>query len=291
MADSRIAAMLAVDFLWMADLAQFDLKTRGREARIRALLEDLIQAHIGGRPQAHLALAVWFQKSPESDGQYLLELLSEFPIEGITGDHLSLLWKTGSQGPPYANVSWASVDYFWKLSSAYPDQVAQYRDRYEVLYFDKRLLTPQILEMFRIVTEPPGLIRGWYIPETEYAKSNSIQNLLSLWGHTRPNFGLVKIEESGDFENCRGILHVEVTQKWLPLSPEGIRPYTYYTDLQSGRPVYFLFEGGSLYQVLKFEVKTAPEYPDRLRLLGKTPHDRYPEVYLRAVHPPAQPAA
>src|SRR5205807_5177293 len=100
--------------------------------------------------------------------------------------------------------------------------------------------------------------------------------LLSLREHVRPDFGLVKTEESADFENCRGVLHVEISQKWLPLSPENIRAYTYYNDQQSGRSVYFIFEGGSLYRVLKFEVKTAPEHADKL--LEKTRDDRYPEV-------------
>ena len=150
-------------------------------------------------------------------------------------------------------------------------------------------MNQEILEIFHVITEPPGLVKGWYVPESEYTKSRNIQNLLSIHGHTKPEIGLVKTEESADFENCRGLLHVEITQKWLPLSPEGIRSYTFYNDQQTGRPVYFLFEGGALYHVLKFEVKTAPEYASRL--LGKTRDDRYPEVYLRAVRPPAQPAA
>jgi hypothetical protein len=62
-------------------------------------------------------------------------------------------------------------------------------------------------------------------------------------------------------------------------------PYAWYGDWQSSRPGYFLLEGGSLYQILKFEVRTAPEYPTRFQLLEKLPDDRYPEVYLRAVLP------
>ena len=106
----------------------------------------------------------------------------------------------------------------------------------------------------------------------------------------RPMLGLVKTEESSNFENCRGILHVEVGQKWVPLTPGGIQTYTYYNDYQSGRPVYFLFEGGALYEVLKFEVKTAPDYASRFGFLEDTlkPNDRYPEVYLRAVHRSSQ---
>jgi hypothetical protein len=133
-------------------------------------------------------------------------------------------------------------------------------------------------------------MKGWYVSNDEYTKAKNIQDLLSLHSHASPNLGLVKTEEK-DFEQCRGILHVEFSQKWLPLTPEGIQSYTYYNDQQREQPVYFLFEGGALYRVLRFEVKTAPDYADRFRLLGMTPNDRYPEVYLRAVHPPARPAA
>ena len=101
----------------------------------------------------------------------------------------------------------------------------------------------------------------------------------------------MKVWESPDLQHCRGILHLEIEGKWLPLSPEAIRSYSYYFDVQSGRRAYFIFEGGALYEVMRFEVKTAPEYASNLGLLEKAPNDRYPEVYLRAVHPSAQPAA
>jgi hypothetical protein len=273
----------------MANLAQFDLRTRGREARIRALLEDLVQEHIGVRPQFRLALAVWFAKSPNAEDQYLLELLTGPHIEGIAEDRLSLLWKSGSEGAPYANVRATSIDYFLKLSTASPEQTAPYRDRYEVLYFDKKLLPPELLEMFQVVTEPPGLMKGWYVPARDYAESKGVGNLLSRYGQARPEVALVKTGESENFEYSHGVLHVEISQRWLPLSPEGIRAYTYYNDRLAGQAGYFLFEGGSLYEILKFEVRTAPEYAGRL--LGRTPDDRYPEVYLRTVQPPAQSAA
>jgi len=157
-----------------------------------------------------------------------------------------------------------------------------------VLYFDKKLLSQEILDAFGVITEPPGLIKGWYIAESEYRKAKTIRDLVSAHSHARPELGL-KTEESADFENCRGLVHVEIGQRWLPISPGGIASYTYYNDQQAGQPVHFLFEGGSLYKVLKFEVKAAPEYASGL--LGKTRDDRYPEVYLRAVHPPAQSAA
>ena|SRR5579863_5762449 len=273
----------------MADLAQLDLRPKGNEARIRALLEDLAEYHMGIYPQNRLALAVWFAKSPESEEYNVLELFSGLPKHGIVHSRFPLLWKTASEGPPFVNVSATSVDDFSKLLKANPGEVDRYRDRYEVLYFDKRALPQDVLEAFQIITEPPGLLKGWYVPASEYAKSENIQTLLSIFGGVGPEIGLVKTEESPDFEYCRGLLHVEITPKWLPLSAESIRAYSFYNDQQSGQPVYFLFEGGSLYLALKFEVKTAPEYASRL--LGKTRDDRYPQVYLRAVRPPAQPAA
>jgi hypothetical protein len=273
----------------MADLAQLDLRTRGGEARLRALLEDLTEYHTGIYPQNRLALAVWFRKSLENQEQHLLELFSGLPGERIAQSRFSLLWKTGSEGPPFVDLSASSVDSFSHLVDVSPEQANPYRENHEVLYFDKNLLNSQILEWFQVITEPPGLIKGWYIAEDEYARAKSVQSLMSMHGHTRPEVGLVKTEESADFENCRGLLHVEVSQKWLPLSPEGIRSYAFYRDQQTGSSGFFLFEGGSLYHVLKFEVKTAPEYASRL--MGKTRDDRYPEVYLRAVHPPARTAA
>jgi hypothetical protein len=268
----------------MADLAQFDIGARGQEARIEALLEDLTEIYKGGRPESRLALAVWWKKSLGIQEQHVLLLFSGTPMREIShGPDVPLYWKTGSSGPPFVLVEATDVDWFSTLSKVDPQRIARYQDDFKVLYFEKRLLTPDILERFRIVTEPPGLMKGWHITEDEYARSKTVQALLVLHSQARPNFGLVKTGESPDFENCRGILQVEVSQKWMPLSPEGIQTYTYYNEHQRGQSVYFLFEGGSLYKVFQFEVKTAPDYADRFRLLGKTPNDRYPEVYLRAV--------
>ncbi len=214
--------------------------------------------------------------------------MTGLPTEGFVQDRLSLLWQTGSEGAPFADVRVASVDFFAKLL-AYPDQVAGYREACEVLYFDKKLLIPEILELFGIVTEPAGLMKGWYISAREFADSKGAGSRLPRYSGAKPELGLVKTGESTDFEYCHGILHVERDQKWLPLSPEGIRSYNYYNDQMTESSGYFLFEGGSLYRILKFEVKTAPEYAGKL--LGRTPDDRYPQVYLRAVHPSSQPSA
>jgi len=273
----------------MANVAQFDLGTHGREARLRALLEDLVQAHINSRPGTRLALAVWHQKDANSDYQHLLELIAGDAMPGFPNDRLSLLWKTGSQTPPYADVFCTTINDFMRRVTADPGQAARYKERFEVLFFDKDLLPPELVEMFQILTEPSGLIKGWVISEEEYDSAQNVQVLLSKHSHTRPLLGLVKTTESADFEYCRGIVHVQIEKKWLPVSPEGIRPYSYYADWQRGRRVYFVFEGGSLYQVLKFEVKGAPELAHRL--LRRNADDRYPEVYLRTVPVPARPAA
>jgi hypothetical protein len=273
----------------MANLAQSDLGAKSETARIRALLEDLTESYMGVRPEGRLALAIWWKRSLGAREQHLLFLFRGTPINAIiSGAPVSLYWKTGASSPPFVFIEATDVDWFSTLLRADPQRVLQYQTDCEVLYFDKKLLTPDILDKFRVVTEPPSLMKGWYITEDEYNKSNTVQDLLLLHGHTKPNFGLVKIEEK-DFENCRGILHVEVSQKWVPLSFEGIQIYPYYNDQQKYQSVYFLFEGGALYQVLRYEVKTAPDYADRFRLLGKAANDRYPEVYLRAVRPPAQP--
>jgi hypothetical protein len=276
----------------MATLASFDPRARGREARIRALLDDLVQAHIQGRLNVKVALAVWYRKFPGSSDQYLLELVSGPLVEGFFSDHLSLLWKSGAEGQPYANIKVASVDYFSKLKAGHPGELAEFYDgEFEVLYFDKHFLSKELLDSFRIVTDPQGLMKGWYVTEEEYKRSSSAQALLSRRGGSNPELGLVKTWESDDFEHCRGILHVEVSGKWLPLSPEALRAYTYYVDTQNNRHAYLVFEGGATYEILKFEVKTVPDYSSKFGLLEKAPDDRYPEVYLRTVRPLAQPAA
>lgn len=280
----------------MAILAPFDPRASGREARIRALLEDLIQAHIAGRPTAKIALAVWYGKTPGSEDQFLLELIANPGFNDLPLDRLSLLWKSGSEGQPYANVKVTSIDYFLDLLAGNPPAVTKYHEgNFEVLYFDKDLLgkdlrAAKLLDLFHVVTEPRGLMKGWYVTEDEYDAAGTVQALTSRRGY-RPELGMVKVSESEDFEHCRGLLHVEIAGRWVPLSPEGIRAYTYYADVQRGRRAYLVFEGGALYQVLRFEVKTAPEYLSIFGLLESAPHDRYPEVYLRAVRPPARTAA
>ena len=274
----------------MADLAQLDLGARGGEARLRALLEDLIEYHKGVYPHNRLALAVWFGKSPKNPEHNLLELFSGLPMNKIAGPtRVSLLWKTGSKEGPFVDIYATSVNYFVEQISSNPRALSHFFERFEVLYFDKQLLNDQVFQVFNVVTEPPGLMKGWYVTSDEYAKSKTVRNLLASHGHIRPEIGLVKIEESPDFENCRGLLHAEVNQRWLPLSPGGLSAYSFFNDLQDGRPGYFLVQGGSLYRLVKLEVKTAPEYS--MRVLEKLRDDRYPEVYLRAVHPPEQAAA
>lgn len=274
----------------MGNLAQLDLGNAGRTARLRALLEDMADYHKGVYPQNPLALAVWFEKSQQEGDQHLLELFAgPDNRKDIKASRFSLLWKTGSEGAPYVDLHTTSVTYFSELVTSQPDRIRTYQTSSEVLFFDKKLLSREILDAFGIATEPAGLIKGWYVTEAEYKQANNMQRLLATTGSSRPYLGLVKVEESPDFQNCRGLIQGEISQKWVPVSPDGVRAFSYFNDLLAGRDVYFLFEGGSLYQVLKFEIKIAPEYGTRL--LGKTVDDRYPEVYLRAVRPLAAPAA
>jgi hypothetical protein len=274
----------------VADLAQLDLRAKGGEARIRALLEDLTGYYKGVYPGHQLALAVWFGKTPDSDVQNLLALFTGLPMKSIVvSPRQTLHWKIGVDEPPFVNIHATSVEYFSGQLSSNRDAVAHFLDRREVLYFDKNWLTSEIVREFKIVTEPPGLIKGWYLGADQYDGSQTVRSLLASGGHGRPEMGIVKTWESPDFGTCRALVHVEVSQRWLPSSAEGITPYSYYSDWQEGRPGYFLLEGGALYQILKFEVKNAPNYS--AVVLEKSRDDRYPEVYLRAVYPPQQSAA
>lgn len=279
----------------MANLAQFDIGARQQEARIRALLEDLTDSYRGVRAESRLALAVWWgAKRYGTHEQHLLYVYAGLPMNGITEpESIPLYWKMGTQGPPLVHIEATDVDHFSKLMKADPARVARYQSDYEVLYFDKTLLTPDLLNSFRIITEPSGLMRGWHVDQNELAnkgKPRTTGELLAIYRNAKPNIGVVKTEEK-DFENCRGLLHIESSQLWVPLSPDAVQSYRYYTDWEQDRRVYFLFEGGTLYQVLQFEFKTEHDYASRFRLLRTRPDDRYVEVYLRAVRPPAQPTA
>jgi hypothetical protein len=274
----------------MADLAQLDLRAQGEELKLRALLEDLISYHKGVYPGHRLAIAVWFGKSPKDGAHNVLELFSGLRMSGIAlSERQSLAWKTGSNEPPFVNIHATSVQYFTEQLASNPPSLEKYFDNFEVLYFDKRALNDEITKAFHIITEPSGLVKGWYVRTDDYAKTGTIGELLASWGPTRPHIGLLKTDESPDFEFRRGVLHIEVEQRWVPLAPGSLQNYQFNRDLQDGNPGYFLFEGGSLYLILKFEVVSAPEYSGRV--LEKLRNDRYVEVYLRAVHSPERPKA
>jgi hypothetical protein len=272
----------------MADVARLNLTEKGAEARLRSLMEDMVEAYIGNRPGYHLSLAVWFGRSANSPVQHLLFLYSGQPMNQFVVDTVPLLWKAGSQGPPLVEISATSVDHFSFLLASGSGEVSQFFKASEVLHFDKALLGETILKSFNIVTEPPGLMKGWYV-EADQAKAKTVRDLLSSWGDSKTQLGLVKTWEAPDFGNCRGLIHIEINQRWLPLSLVGLRNFTFFNDLQAGKPGFFLFRGGSLYQPLKFEEKTEPDYSDLV--LQRSSDDRYPEVYLRSVRPSEKPAA
>jgi len=270
----------------MGNLASLDLRALGGEARLRALLEDLVQYYVGVYPQNPLALVVWFEKVPDRPDQNILALFAGTLRNEITvTPRQSLRWKTGIEEPPYLEVHASSVEYFTQLLRARPDDLSRYRARPEVLYFDKRYLTDEIVRFFNVITAPPGLIRAWYLESELYDRYARGEFQLRSRMGGRAELGIIKTEESADFSHAKGLLHIEINQRWMPISLAAMGPYAWYGDWQSNRPGYLLLEGGSLYRILKFEIKTAPDYPTRFQLLEKLPDDRYSEVYLRAVLP------
>jgi hypothetical protein len=210
--------------------------------------------------------------------------MSDFVVSG----EQSLLWKTGRHEPPFVGIHATSVDYF--LSQLTPDreQLSQFFENYEVIYFVKELLSAEIIRVFNIITEPSGLAKGWYVSANQYKPGMTIRNLQAAV-RGKPHFGIVKTWESTDLNFCRALLHVEVNQRWVPNSPEGLLAYSYYSDYRDGKPGYILLEGGALYRIDRFEIKNAPDYA--AHVIEKLPDDRYPEVYLRAVSLPEQPGA
>jgi len=275
----------------MADLAQLNLTSKGSEARLRALMQDVVDFHTNIYPHNRLALAVWFA-GKGGDTQQLLELFGGLPKGSgsfASPVRFSLLWKSDSQDPPYVEIRASSVDHFSELLASDSPEIGRFFDRPEVLYFDKGLLDDAIISAFHIVTEPAGLIKGWYVTADQLKKLKSTKNLVSSYSNLKPHFGLVKVEESPDFEYSRALIHVEVGGKWLPISLDGLKVYTFFNDLQDQNPGVFLLKGGSIYRPLKFEEKVAPEYS--AIVLERLPDDRYPEVYLRSVRLPEEPAA
>lgn len=270
----------------MAGITQIDWTSLANEANARALLEDLMSYYKGLYQGQQLALAVWFGKSPQQPEHSVLALFTGPPVGRIVGpERQSLLWKTGLNQPPFANISWTSVDDFAGLLASTPESLDRYRKDFEVIYFDSPIPLPKnVLKFFGVVTEPPGLIKVWFLREDEYSKGQTVRGLLAARANVRPDTGLVKTWESDDFENCRALVNVLLGQRWQPSSPEGIKIYGFYGEWAQGRQPYFLAEGGALYRIIKFEVIRAPLYSDLV--LEKLPDDRYPEVYLRAVHPP-----
>ena len=273
----------------MAGLTQIDWQAAANEAQVRALLEDFVSQYT--LPTANqLALAVWFDKSPDAGEHKLLMLFVGPEMNNIESELQPLLWKAGVQGPPFIKIQWTSVRFFSQRLRLDPSYVQQYYPNAEVIYFQKRSLTQDILDAFRIVTEPSHLIKVWCVSDNEYGKGRTIQALLASRAGVRQEVGIVKTWESADFETCKAILQVEVGQQWRPANPEGImHSSALYSDWLSGRPYCLLAEGGALYRIEKFEVIHAPDY-ERL-VLERRPDDRYLEVYLRAVHPPERPAA
>lgn len=279
----------------MAELLQLDWKAFAKEANIRALLEDFVSHYKGVEPTlfpgGQLAMAVWFGRAPQSSEHHLLMLFTAPPMNTIDLHRPAqpLLWNIGHEGPPFIQIYWTSVDYFAQQLVSNPQAVAHYCENFEVLYFDKQLVHEPILSTFNVQTEPTGLIKGWYVSGDEYQRFQTVRSMLASRGQARPGTGIVKTQENPDYETCQALIHVEVGQKWVPISPEGLHMYSYYNDWIDNRPGYLLFQGGALYKIDRFEVKTYPKYSELV--LEKLRDDRYPEVYLRAVHLPDQPAA
>jgi hypothetical protein len=230
------------------------------------------------------------QKSPGADEHKLLMLFTGPEMNEIKLERQPLLWKAGLEGPPFIVIHWTSVRFFSQRLHSNPSFIQQSFPNAEVIHFERRWLSRDILDAFQIVTEPLHLTKVWCVYYNQYGKGQTIQSLLASRVGMRPEVGIVKTWESPDFETCKAIFHVEVGQQWRPANPEGtMQSSGFYPDWLSGRPCYLLAEGGALYQVEKFEVIYAPDYEHLV--IERRPDDRYLEVYLRAVHPPEQPAA
>lgn len=268
----------------MADLAKIDLATAFEERKIRALLEDRIDDLKGQYPDREVAIAVWYDKSPQKWEQKILVLWTGSRVNEIYVTPPNALMPRGTP-----TIHATTVADFTEFLASDPQRLQQYLQNFEALYYEQDLVTAPIIQKFNLRAEPTGLMKGWYVSAQEFANAPApkLRNLLSRWGQARPVIGLVKVEESSDFGHCSGLLHMEFSfgagPRWLPLSLGALATNSFYNDWLEGRPGYFLFRGGSLYQIQRIEEKTVPEYSSQV--LERLPDDRYPEVYLRAVSP------
>ena len=266
----------------MAGLTQIDWQSVANEANVRALLEDFISQYTAS-PVNQLALAVWFERSPQASEHKLLMLFTGPEMSKIEPVRHSLLWKAGVEGPPFIVVDWTSVAFFAQQLRSKSNDIQRFFSDPKVIYSQRHLLSRDIVDAFGIAPQaPPHLIKVWCLSQDQY-KGQTVQSLRTSHSH-RPDAGIVTTWESPDFETRKAIVHVEVGQQWLPSSPEGVTNYGFYSDWERGWPGYFLVERGPLYQIVQFEVIYAPDYASRV--IERRPDDRYVEVYLRAVHPP-----
>jgi len=274
----------------MAGLTQIDWQSVASEANVRALLEDFISQYTLS-PVNQLALAVWFERAPQGSEHKLLMLFTGPEMNKIEPVRHSLLWKAGVEGPPFIVVYWTSVAFFTQQLHANSNFVQHSFPDPKVIYFQRHLLSRDIVDAFGVAPQaPPHLIKVWCVYHDQYGKGQTVQSLLASRVGMTPDSGIVKTWESPDFETCKAIFHVAVGQQWRPGNPEGIMQSSgFYSDWLNGQPCYLLAEGGALYLIDKFEVIYNPDYASLV--LEKRPDDRYLEVYLRAVHPPEQPAA
>jgi len=205
-------------------------------------------------------------------------------------DRQPLLWKAGVEGPPFIAIRGTSIAFFSQQLRSNSSGLQHFFRDPKVIYFQRRLLSRDILDAFRIVTEPSHLIKVWCVYHNEYGKGQTVQALLASRVGRKSEVGIVKTWESLDFETCKAIFHVEIDQRWQPASPEGtMQSSGFCSDWLNGRPCRLLAESGALCYVEKFEVTYAPDY-ERL-VIERQPDDRCLEVYLRTVHLPEQPAA
>src|SRR5437667_7556653 len=95
----------------MSNLASLDLSAKGGEARVRALLEDLVEEY---RRPGRLGLVVWYGKSNGPAQHYqLLMLVKDLPPSPRSIRHRQpLYWKAGSLVAPFVDIDLYNLDDF-----------------------------------------------------------------------------------------------------------------------------------------------------------------------------------
>jgi len=249
---------------------------------VRAELEKLVWAH-RYLPDRAVLLAIWYRKSDQRE-IHLMEAYDSKEAPQIPVIPVHLLHENNSSNWPFAEplhhilLFSGRSQLEWMIANNDPLVGELQKDR-EVIFIQPDELSPSILQTLMIRTQPDGLVKGWYIPAPNL--ESMIQTGQRRTPDARPTVGVLQVSTLTDLDRKAGITHVEVDGRWLPSTKNGVNSYTWYTDSVQGQPGAILFEGGDLFQIKGFEIRTSMDYSRKV--LSPNSGDEYIEAHLSRI--------